>query len=81
MKFLNCQQTNVLACQLGGAFFIQKSTEKIKNHTKYTLEHPEHESKEFDFPTFDTKVLADIKVLKVKAFEISANNGAHCPSL
>ena len=44
--------------------------ENQKNHTKYTLEHPKHESKDFDFPTFDTKVLVQHEALKFRTFEI-----------
>ena len=35
----------------GGAFFSQKAMERRKKHPKYTLEHPEYESNEYDFPT------------------------------
>ena len=40
---------------------------QIKKHTKYS-DHPEHKSKEFDSPTFDTKMLADIKVLEIEGY-------------
>ena len=49
-----------------------------KKHTEYALNRPEHISKEFDFPTFNTKMLADLKVLKFKAFEISAMAAIVC---
>ena len=42
-----------------------------KKHTKYTSEHPEHISKDFVSPTYNTKMLADIKVLELGSFEVS----------
>ena len=43
-----------------------------KNHTKYTSDHSEHISKEFDFPTFNTKGLAVLKVWAFRDFEFPA---------
>ena len=46
-------------------YTLKKNQQKKKKyHARYTLEHPEHESKEFHFHTFDTKVLADQEILK-----------------
>ena len=56
----------------GDAFFKKKQKDKRKKHTTYALERPEPKSEEFDFPTYNTKALADLKVLNIKAFEISA---------
>ena len=53
-------------------FFQKNSTDSRKKHTTYALEWPEPKSKEFDFPTYNTKALADLKDLIIKAFEISA---------
>ena len=53
-------------------FFKKNYTDKRKKHTTYALERPEPKSEEFDFPTYNTKALADLKVLNIKAFEISA---------
>ena len=53
-------------------FFQKNWTDKIKKHTTYALERPEPKSKEFDSLTCNTKALADLKVLNIKAFEISA---------
>ena len=57
---------------LGEAFFKKNWTDQRKKHTTYALERPEPKSEEFDFPTYNTKALADLKVLMIKAFEISA---------
>ena len=53
-------------------FLKKKQKDKRKKHTTYALEHPEPKSKEFDSPTYNIKALADIKVLNIEAFEISA---------
>ena len=45
---------------------LKLNRQKKKKHSKYTLEHAKHISKGFEFPTFNTKMLADIKVLEVK---------------
>ena len=42
-----------------------KLNRQKKKHSKYTLEHAKHISKGFDFPTFNTKMLPDIKVWEV----------------
>ena len=42
------------------------------NHTTWTLGHSEHISKEFDYPTFNTKALAALKVWENNDFEFPA---------
>ena len=53
-----------------GVNFLKKGSEFKRKLITCTLDLPEYISKEFDFPTFDTKVLDDLKVLEIKAFEI-----------
>ena len=69
---------NLLVSLAGDAFFKKKQKDKRKKHTTYALERPEPKSEEFDFPTYNTKALADLKVLSIKAFEISAMDTIVC---
>ena len=50
----------------------KKLTDKREKYTTYALECPEPIPKEFKFPTYNTKALADLKDLNIEAFEISA---------
>ena len=50
----------------------KKLPKPLKKLATYTLDHLEHISKEFEFPTCNMNCLADLKVLKIWAFEIPA---------
>ena len=44
------------------------------------MEHSKHMSKEFDFPTFNTKCLAVLKVWEIRDFEFPAILPLNCSS-